>query len=282
MLGFFTMAHGGETAQHFSIQQGIVDSTIDYYDIMVIGKTGMGKSTTADKLLVANLDEHDYRGAEHAEPETEGGKMTLDNLSIWLHSDAPDEHLRIKTRLKNLIFFRSMEEPHQEINLFHSGEQNVSDITLSCELISNESTKVRVLDVPGFFGQGDAGALDASATEKAQCTIKVALGIMRQILQIQAAMNMRFRRILYFLPEQGSLKRSSSLLEMELTTMANYFGRAIFECMVIIVTMPAEVYQFAGNQIVFPDTAMAKTRKNFDIALSRALTKEKDTLPNHQ
>ena len=273
------MASGGETTHHPPTQQGIGDTAVDYYDIMVIGKTGMGKSTTADKLLVANPDHHVYRGAQHSEPQIDREHMTLDNLSIWLHSDAPDEQLRIKTRLKNLIFFRSMNEPHQEINQFHATEQTVSGMTLSCELISNESTKVRVLDVPGFFGQGDTGALDASAGEKARCTINVALGIMRTILQLQAAMNMKFRRILYFLPEQGALKRSSALLEMELTTMANYFGRAIFECMVVIATLPAEVYEFAADKVVFSDAHLDKTRKNFDIALSRALPNEKGNLP---
>ena len=33
-------------------QQGI--EGVSYYDIMVIGKTGQGKSTTTDKLLIAN------------------------------------------------------------------------------------------------------------------------------------------------------------------------------------------------------------------------------------
>ena len=273
------MATSNEIELQSGTQQGIDDSTIDYYDIMVIGKTGMGKSTTADKLLIANPDGYDYRGSQHSEPVVTGEQMTLDNLIIWLLSDAPDEQLRVTTRLKNLHFFRSMDDPHQEINQFHAGEQNVSGITIGCELISNEATKVRVLDVPGFFGQGDTGAHDGSPSEKAQCTMDVALNTMRKILQIQAAMHMKFRRILYFLPEQGGLKRSSSLLELELTTMAKYFGRAIFECMVVIATLPAEVYEFAQGAVVFSDAAMAKTRKHFDIALSHALPNEKKDLP---
>ena len=274
------MAAAGDDVQCHSVQQGISNLAFDYYDIMVIGKTGMGKSTTADKLLVANPSSRTIQQTEHAEPvvDEKQSLMSLDDLSVWLLSDAPDEMLRVKTRLKNLIFFRSLEKPHQEINGFHSGEQYVSGMTQSCELISNESTKVRVLDVPGFFGEGDTGAHDGSASEKARCTMNVALNTMRKILLIQATMNMKFRRILYFLPEHGPLNRSSSLLEMELTTMANYFGRAIFECMVLIATMPAVVYEMAEN-VVFPDTAVANTRKNFDKALTRALPKEKDNLP---
>ena len=69
--------------------------TIDYNDIMVIGKTGMGKTTTADKLLVANPDGLEYQGAEHSEPVIEGEHVRSDDLSIWLLSDAPNNSLRI-------------------------------------------------------------------------------------------------------------------------------------------------------------------------------------------
>ena len=41
-----------------AIPEGIEDNLIDYYDIMVIGRTGMGKSTTSDKLIMADLDGH--------------------------------------------------------------------------------------------------------------------------------------------------------------------------------------------------------------------------------
>ena len=35
---------------------------IDYYDIMVIGRTGMGRES--DKLIIANPYGHDYRGEQ--------------------------------------------------------------------------------------------------------------------------------------------------------------------------------------------------------------------------
>jgi len=50
-----------------SIQEGIEGTGIDYYDILVIGKTGMGKSTTADKLVIANLKGTDYSGEQHSD-----------------------------------------------------------------------------------------------------------------------------------------------------------------------------------------------------------------------
>ena len=180
---------------------------------MIIGKTGMGKSTTADKILVANPDGHDYQGASYSEPVVDNERIRTSDLSMWLISDAPGEMVRVEQRLKNLVFFRGLNEPHVEINTYHSGN---NDTTLSFEVLSNETTKVRVLDVPGFFGEGDAGVAVAAADTKAQHAVGCALERMRMVLQIQAAMHMKFRRILYFLPVHGELKRSDSYLETEL------------------------------------------------------------------
>ena len=87
----FKMASGGGTKKRSATQQGIEDGQIDYYDIMVIGKAGMGKTTTADKLLVANPHGHNYQGSQHSEPEVNGGCVNVEDLSIWLLSNAPDE-----------------------------------------------------------------------------------------------------------------------------------------------------------------------------------------------
>ena len=248
-----------------SVQQGIEDTTIDYYDIIVIGKTGMGKSTTADKLLVA----------EYSEPVTNEGRMNVEDLSIWLLSDAPDEVDRVKTRLKSIAFFRGLDNPHEEINGYHSEDQLNSGMTPNFELMSNDSTKIRVLDVPGFFGEGDAGVSFASADEKAHSSVNIALGRMRNILQIQSTMHMKFRKILYFLPVHGSLKRRDSYLETELTTLTKYFGKSIIDCMIIVATMPTEAYD-GSSEVVFSDKAVAMTKANFGSVLARVLPNERD------
>ncbi len=48
-------------------------------------------------------------------------------------------------------------------------------MTPDFELISNESTKVCVLDVSGFFGEGDAGTALTIPIEKANNSAMVAL-----------------------------------------------------------------------------------------------------------
>ena len=254
------------------VQQGIEDTSVDYYDIMVIGKTGMGKTSTADKLLVASLDGHNIR---RSEPEMPAERIKVENFSLWVLSEAEEEDIkRVTVRLKRIAHFQALDNPHQRINT--EGQED-GGTTLNFELISNESTKIRVLDVPGFFGDGDAGLALASADEKANYAASVALGRMRNILQIQATMHMKFRRILYFLPVHGALRRLDAYLETELTTLAKYFGEKIFKNMVVIVTLPVESY-VGGNTVTFPESSLELTKKHFNIVLSRSLS-QKDDLP---
>ena len=260
------------------IQQGIEDGKIDYYDIMVIGRTGMGKSTTADKLLIANLTSRDYRGAEYKEPEMKNGeRLVADDLTIWLISE---EIKKAEKRLKDLIMCRGLEAPHKEVNFTHN---QASPVTRNCELISNETTRIRILDVPGFFGE-DSGEISETcslyssdgtlpqAISRAQNMACNDLGIMRKILHIQSAMRMEFKRILYFLPEKGPLVRGSGNLQVELGSMVHYFGESIFDCMVLIATMPEEVYECVppGTNL-FSESAVTKTKEKFEKALRRVL-----------
>ena len=195
------MATRLETKVVSSIQEGIEVSDIDYYDVLVIGRTGMGKSTTADKLVVANLTGADYSGEQHSDEVVEGERrMTASNLSLWLIPGA--ESTEESKHLKALQKFQAFEKPHEELNAFYQ----ISDKpTNHCQLISNETTKIRVLDVPGFFGGSNAP--EGSELKTSERANTAGLGIMREVLCIQATMRMNFKRILYFIPERGALVR---------------------------------------------------------------------------
>ena len=247
------------------IQQGIEDSIVDYYDIMIIGRTGMGKSTTSDKLVIANLKNLDYSGEPYVEETVEEGRISTSDLSIWLISDAEGEIDHVTQRLKNLVMFRGLENPHKEVNEFYMKQ---SEQTMKSQLISNETTKVRVLDVPGFFGKDcdrNPQAASANVTTKD-------LAIMREVLRIQAAMRMNFKRILYFIPERGPLERCHEILRMELEQMVHYFGKSIFDCMVLIATVNPDVYQYLQPGVMpFSNDAEMKTRTKFQEALNFVL-----------
>ena len=247
------------------IQQGIEDSIVDYYDIMVIGRTGMGKSTTSDKLVIANLKNLDYHGEPYVEETIQEGRMFSSDLSIWLISEAEGELERLSQRLKNLVMFRGLNDPRQQVNDFYttSGDQ-----TTKSRLISNETTKVRILDVPGFFGK-DCDRTPEMAPNRV--TAK-ALAIMREVLRIQATMRMNFKRILYFIPERGPLERCHEILRMELEHMVHYFGKSIFDCMVLAATINPDVYQYLQPGVTpFSNDAEMKTRHKFQEALSLVL-----------
>ena len=237
-------------------QEGLNNTKIEYNDIMIIGKTGMGKSTTADKLLIATPTNIRYEGVEHSDPniDEQRGRMTLEDLVMWNLSDTPDEVRRVTTRLKNLVFFRGLDNPHEEINKSRQPEANmyIYEPTKFCELISNETSMVRVLDVPGYFG-ADAATQPASDTSSPEQSIgemvwQSDLRIMRNILRIQAAMGVNFKRIVYFLPEKGPLTRPNAQLQQELKEMAHYFGKSVFNCMVLVASLPSSTYRIATPQ----------------------------------
>ena len=252
-----------------------MDASIDYYDIMIIGRTGMGKSTTSDKLIIANPDHLNYREEQHADETVDKGQMKMSDLTVWLISDAEDEIERITTRLKNLVFYRSLDMPHEHVNTVYNKRSKMA--TSKSQLISNESTKVRVLDVPGFFGEEFGAKGELKTGDKVTQT---GLCIMRQILRIQSTMRMKFQRIIYFIPERGPLERSHKGLQMELEQMAHYFGKSIFECMVLVATVNPDVYQYLPTDVVpFSDAAKESTREKFQTALTKVLP-EGITLPD--
>ena len=243
---------------------------IDYYDMMFIGRTGMGKSTTADKIIIANPDHLNYIGQPQPDEVLEGGQLKMSDLGVWLISDAEDEMERVTTRLKNLVFYRSLDTPHEYVNKLYSRKAKMA--TLKPQLISNETTKRRVLDVPGFFGK-EMGTKDGQKTDEK--VTKTGLCIMRKILRIQSTMRMKFRRIIYFIPERGPLERSHKGLQMELEQMVHYFGKSIFECMVLVATVNPDIYQYLRPDIIpFSEDAKQSTREMFQAALAEVLPKD--------
>ena len=222
---------------------------LDYYDIMILGLTGQGKTTTADKLLIANPERIDYKSRypepDDQNPRVEKQEVIIQDLFIWHIPKEEDSLKRISTRMKNLAYFRSLPNPHKEVNQSHESKMHVNDRTRSCELLSNETTRLRVLDVPGFLSA--VKVVDQQISGITTNAMASHLSAMRNILQIQAAMAMKFKRILYFLPCRDTLQLSNAALQQELQIMEYYFGRSIFKKMVLVATLGPTTYK------VFPE-----------------------------
>ena len=201
------------------------DSGKNHYDTMIVGLTGQGKTTTSDKMVIA------------MELGMEDRKLTAKELSLWDTRTTKDLK---KGYFKGHEASQVLEDPQKYLDDFRR-ELNLNGITKSCQLVSNDVTKMRILDVPGFFSDDEVqdslvqpSSLLENDIHKFTCNH---LAIMRDILRVQSTMRMKFRRILYFLPVKGPLVRSSMILRQELILLARYFGRSIFDSMVLVATV---------------------------------------------
>ena len=283
---------GQEPGASVISQEGIESTVIECYDIMVIGMTGQGKSTTADKILIANPDGIDYCNEAGDDQIYEGDQQRrMEDLTIWVLSNEEDQLERVQTRLKNLVFYRKLDDPHDEINKSMDAKMAVYVSTSECELFSNETTNVRVLDVPGFFGMDNpnqaeevnAPAAGFPMTASLHNMSQNHLAIMRSILRIQAAMRMKFQRILYFLPFRGPIEKGNMVLQQELQLMAYYFGDSIFQSIVLVATVPGYLSRLPrlSEDDIFPQAQKEQTQRHFQQILRQVLSVQADEpVPN--
>ena len=184
--------------EFFSKQAQLLETTMstgggsvsqsNYYTIALLGKTGMGKSTTGNKLL-----------------------QITNTSTQWCIKD---------WRCHDLKHYNG-EEP----KMFESAD-TIESVTKQCQMLSNEQTKIRVLDIPGF----------ADSEESELTTVERNAGLIDSILNIQEELNVSISRILYFLPIRGHLERADAYFKDEMRTLYYYFGVDIFNCMIIVTT----------------------------------------------
>ena len=134
----------------------------DYFDVMMIGRTGIGKSTVGNKLLDIDPETSSLSGAYRV------GEDITNMIKKW--------------------DFEQDQKPY-----FEAGDGRET-ITKRCKVLSNEKTKDRVLDTRGFA--------DTDTTQR-DGVVEGNLQSFRWILQAQKAHDLRFSRVVYFLPNRG-------------------------------------------------------------------------------
>ena len=173
----------------------------DYYDILILGRTGQGKSTLGNKLL---------------QP----------------HSETPFATSSDNDRLKD-----------QELS-----------ITKKVYSAINKTTKVRVLDTPGF---ADPSVFSNGEVDYHEANLRIFRSIVLQKDKLQV------RRVVYFLPQRGILEKADAVLQSELRVMHHFFGDNIFNCMVLIATnqMPFQAVRLGEEQFKRSRHVFAKAMK---------------------
>ena len=200
---------------------------------------------------------------------------------MWLMHGTKGEK-EFDTHLKFLNNCRTKAKPHEAVNNARSAAMKIFKPTKDCEVVSNDTSRVRIMDVPGFFDgasilqrQADSqnGSL-LSPTEKLESSN---LGIMRTVIRIQTTLAMNFNRILYFLPGRGPLERMNAMLTLELRWMAHYFGRAIFKSMVLVATVQSRFSEMKiDNKEKFTDDDAQMTKEFFRKALDEVFSPTAD------
>ena len=178
---------------HEPPNEPITASETGHFDILVIGRTGMGKSSTVDKLMVPNTQEtpqaqnstmftdkqpidfnpgssssnklkiprsgvqvQKSEKAKTLEVDEHRANIQSNNLSAWVLSDKEDKLENDLTRLKNIVYCRELNESHEQIHTLREDKEAKKSYyatSKSCQLLINDDSNIQVLDTPGFFSE---------------------------------------------------------------------------------------------------------------------------------
>ena len=207
----------------------------DYYDILLLGRTGMGKSTTGNKLL--QRDTGVEGAAHHVQQWEDDEKQEGDTAQEGAVGGVEEHSTRFKTG------------------------KGANSVTRKCKVISNEVSNIRVLDTPGF----------ADSRDTKKCGVfRGNFEMFRSILRAQDENDLAFSRVLYFIPQRGPLERADGTIQEELKLIHGFLGDEVFKIMVLVATTR---HRKNKPQIEFDDEDVESTKQAFMTAL-QSITNE--------
>ena len=202
----------------------------------------------------------------------EAGEIEHGNLRARILSVKDKDYKTTQKRLRNIADCRRASNPHEKINelrdIRHS--PSVYESTRHCELLTNTDSKIRVLDAPGFFGSQLAeGATNPIDTNEA---------IARHITHIQAAENLKIKRILYFFPQTGPLTRADRVMQEEIRTMVKFFSKSFTKFIMLVGTMPEDLSKLTdmSSEEKFPKDLLTLSGRCFENTFHRELKERQE------
>lgn len=180
------------------LAQDSLDDGPSYITVLLLGPSGVGKSTTGNKLLRFEkgdvLDRWNSLQFGLLQPEKENDTKTPKLIEKTSRPFAVGEGIECTTR--------------------------------KLELLSSVAYGVRVLDVPGFGDlDPDSDKIEGISDWK----------LIRKILAVQEELDLHFNLVLFFLP--GDCKRADCHLAKRLEHLYDMFGIDIFKIMLVMATM---------------------------------------------
>ena len=122
---------------------------------------------------------------------------------------------------------RDSEDKTMDKIFLESEQFNLKSTTKSCQIVINKTLGVTVLDVQGF---ADSEECNERGVYRAN------LQIVRNMIYAQAGQDIKFHRVIYFLPCRRIPELADGNLQEELKVMHYFYGEEIFNRMVIIIT----------------------------------------------